>query len=216
MVKFYYAPWSRAFGVLWLLEELGVEYDRFHVDIRAAIGVPEAYRAIQPNKKVPAIDHDGLVVTERAAITIYLADAFPDAGLAPPIGSKERARFLTAAIYVDSVLDPCVAAKAHGLDYKSAEYSFGVFKDMVAYVERRLHRHSFASGDHFTAADTQLGAAIDFSMNRIKVLPERPVFQAYLERVKERPAYKRATAIDNEEARRVPVLLKQMAQTAVP
>lgn len=83
MLKFYHAPQSRSSGVLWLLEELGVPYDLEIVDIRGPGGAPESYRAIPPNKKVPAIVHDGIIVTERAAITTYPADAFPEAGLAP-------------------------------------------------------------------------------------------------------------------------------------
>ena len=86
MLKFYHAPWSRSSGMLWLLEELGVDYDLILPDIRAEGGAPEDYRAVQPNKKVPAIDHDGTIVTERAAITIYLTDVFAEAGLAPAIG----------------------------------------------------------------------------------------------------------------------------------
>ena len=79
MLKFYHAPWSRSSSVLWLLE---VGYEMVENDIRQEGGVPEDYRRIQPSKKVPAIEHDGIVITERAAITIYLADAFPQAGLA--------------------------------------------------------------------------------------------------------------------------------------
>src|SRR6218665_1434488 len=93
MLKFYHAPWSCSSNVLWLMEELGQPYEVELIDIRA--GVPDAYRKIQPNKKVPAIAHDGVVVTERAAISIYLADAFPEAGLAPKIGDSARAAYLT-------------------------------------------------------------------------------------------------------------------------
>ena len=89
MIRFYHAPWSRASGILWLLEELGQPYEIELVDIRAPGGVPESYRAIQPNKKVPAIVHEGTVVTERAAICLYLTERFPEAGLAPAIGDTE-------------------------------------------------------------------------------------------------------------------------------
>jgi glutathione S-transferase len=204
MLKFYHAPWSRGSGVLWLLEELGVGYELVHIDIRAEGGVPEDYRAIQPNKKVPAIDHDGVIVTERAAITTYLADAFPESGLAPAIGDPMRGPYLTALVYCDSVFDPCVAAHAHGLTYKSNSYSFGLFNDMVAYVERRLTENSFAAGDRFTAADTQLASAIGYTMNAMKVLPERAAFKTYLERVGDRPAWKRAQAKDYTLAQTVP------------
>lgn len=208
MLKFYYAPWSRASGVLWLLEELGVPYETQHVDIRVEGGVPEEYRRIQPNKKVPAIEHDGTVITERAAITTYLADAFPEAGLAPPIGDPLRAPYLTACVYCDSVLDPCVAARAHGLTYQSNDYSFGLFDDMVAYVERRLTENDFAAGDRFTAADTQLASAIGYTMNVLKVLPARPAFGAYLERIAGRPAYRRYQEKDQQAAMRMPYFQK--------
>jgi glutathione S-transferase len=175
MLKFYYAPWSRASGVLWLLEELRVDYDRVHINISA----------------------------------IHLADVFSDAGLAPAIGTSERARYLTATVYTDSVLDPCVAAKAHGLSYGSNEYSFGLFDDMVSYLERTLSEHDFAAGDRFTAADTQLASAISFTMNNVKVLPERPAFKAYLARIEDRPAYRKASQIDHEEAMKLPFFQKQ-------
>lgn len=204
MLKFYHAPWSRASGTLWLLEELGVDYQMELVDIRMEGGLPESYRRIQPNKKVPAIEHDGVIITERAAITTYLADAFPQARLAPAIGDNDRGPYLTMTVYCDSVLDPCVAARAHGLSYKSNDYSFGVFDDMVAYVDRILNERTYAAGDRFTAADTQLGSAVHFTMNILKVLPEKPSFTRYLERIAERPAYQRAQAKDMEMARKVP------------
>lgn len=211
MMTFYYAPWSRASGVRWLLEELGVPHVRKHIDIRAESGVPESYRAIQPNKKVPALEHDGVVVTERAAITIHLADAFPEAGLAPAIGDKARGPYLTACVYADAVVDPCVAARAHGLTYASNDYSFGLFDDMVHYLERMLTDHPYAVGHEFSAADTQIGTAIDFTMNNIKVLPERDVFHAYVERLKSRPAHQRAAAADQEEAMQLPFFQKMAA-----
>lgn len=203
MLKFYHCPWSRSSSIFWLLEELGHAYEIELVDVRMPGGPPESYRAIQPNKKVPAIVHDGAVVTERAAIALYLADAFPDAGLAPAIGDKERAAYLTAMVYCDSVLDPAVAARAHGLKYQSRDYSFGLFDDMVAFVERMLSRQPYAAGDRFTAADTQLASAIGFTMGIMKVLPEKPAFVEYLKRVSDRPAYQRVQARDAELAKSV-------------
>ncbi len=158
--------------MFWLLEELGQPYEIELVDIRAPGGVPESYREIQPNKKVPAVVHDGTVVTERAAICLYLADAFPGAGLAPAIGDKARAPYITWLVYCNSVFDPAVAARANGWEYQSNNFSFGLFDDMVANVEKRLLRQPYAVGDRFTAADTQLAAGINFTMNILKVLPQ--------------------------------------------
>jgi glutathione S-transferase len=203
MLKFYCAPWSRASTVFWLMEELGQPYEIETVDIRAPGGVPESYREIQPNKKVPAIDHDGTIVTERAAICIYLADAFPEAGLAPPIGDRRRADYLTRLVYCDSVFDPAVAARAQGWEYESNSFSFGLFEDMVANVEKLLSRHPYAVGDTFTVADTQLAGGIDFTMNIMKVLPAFPVFRDYVARATDRPAYRRYRAKEAELAKKV-------------
>ena len=204
MLKFYHAPWSRSSGMLWLLEELGVDYDLILPDIRAEGGAPEDYRAVQPNKKVPAIDHDGTIVTERAAITIYLADVFTEAGLAPAIGDPARAKYLTWTIYSDSVFDPVICAKAHKLTYVSNDYPFGLFDDMVANVEKHLTRNEYAAGSRFTAADTQLASGVAFTMNVLRVLPERQVFKDYVARIEERPAYQRAQKRDYELAMQIP------------
>jgi glutathione S-transferase len=169
------------------------------VDVRAKGGVAESYRAIQPSKKVPAVVDDGTIVTERAAISIYLGDRFPEAGMAPAVGDPERASYLTMLVYCDSVLDPAVAARANGWTYEiSNSFSFGLFDDMVAYLERTLSRRAYAAGDKFTAADTHLASSIQFTMDIIKVLPERPVFRDYLSRALARPAYKRAMEKDRE------------------
>ena len=203
MLKFYCAPWSRASGVFWLLEELGQPYEIELVDIRAPGGVSETYREIQPNKKVPAINHDGTIVTERAAICIYLADTFPEAGLAPAIGDKDRPAYLTRLVYCNSVFDPAIAAKAQGWQYQSNNFSFGLFEDMVANVERLLSKQPYAVGDRFTAADTQLAGGINFTINVLKVLPPLPVFQDYVARATDRPAYRSYAAKEMELARKV-------------
>ena len=205
MLKFYHAPWSRSSNVLWLMEELGVLYEIEQVDIRQEGGVPESYRAIQPNKKVPAISHDGVVVTERAAISIYLCDAFPQAGLAPRIGDKDRAAYLTWLVYADSVFDPAVALHTLKLEYQPSGVSFGSFDDLVANLERRLSQSEFIAGDRFTAADVQVAGSMAYVMQQ-KWLPERPAFTAYLARTTQRPAALRAQAKDMEMARSIPAL----------
>ncbi len=187
MLKFYHSPWSRSSGVFWLLEELGQPYEIELVDIRAPGGVPEAYRDVQPNKKVPAIEHDGVIITERAAISVYLADRFSEAGLAPAIGDKARGPYLTMLVYCDSVFDPAISAKAQGWTYQSNNFSFGLFDDMVKYVEKKLTAHPYAAGDDFTAADTQLASGIGFTMNILKVLPALSVFTDYVARLSRTP-----------------------------
>lgn len=197
MLTFYHAPQSRSFSVLWLLEELGQPYTLELVDIRAKDGPPESYRAIQPHKKVPAIVHDGTVVTERAAICLYLTERFPQAGLAPAIGDADRAAFLTALVYTDAVLDPIIATKVHDFAYEPRGFSFGSHADAVANLEKRLSADSYAAGERFTAADTQLGSGIHFGMNIIGALPRLPAFEAYMERMLARPALQQTIAKDD-------------------
>lgn len=132
MLTLYHAPQSRAFSTLWLIEELGVPYAIETVDIRAEGGAPESYRAIQPHRKVPAIVHEGIAVTERAAIAIHLADAFPEAGLAPPVGDPRRGPYLSWLVYADSVMDPVLAARLLGWHYDPRGLSFGSYDDMAA------------------------------------------------------------------------------------
>ncbi|MCC2687415.1 MAG: yfcG 3 [Rhizobiaceae bacterium] len=199
MLRFYHAPWSRSSGILWLLEELAVSYELVTIDIRGS--VPESYRDIQPNKKVPAVDVDGTIVTERAAICLYLGERFPEAGLVPAPGDSSRAAFLSALIYADSVFDPAVAARAQGWTYEPNNFSFGAFDDMVRHVDRLLSTRPYIAGGAFSAADTQFGSGIHYALDVLKVLPDRPVFRAYLQRLTERPAFQRFMARDLELAK---------------
>lgn len=198
MLTFYHAPQSRSFSVLWLLEELGQPYAMELVDIRAEGGPPESYRTIQPHKKVPAIVHDGTVVTERAAICLYLTEQFPQAGLAPAVGDADRPAFLTTLVYTDAVLDPIIATSIHKFQYEPRGFSFGSRADTVANLAKRLGEHPYAAGERFTAADTQLGSGIHFGMNVVGVLPRLPVFQAYMARMLERPALQRTMQKDGK------------------
>ncbi|WP_367714742.1 glutathione S-transferase family protein [Nitratireductor sp. GISD-1A_MAKvit] len=204
MLTFFHAPWSRSSSILWLLEELGIQYALEVVDIRSAQGVPEPYRAIQPSKKVPAIVMGDHVITERAAIAIFLADRFPEAGLAPAIDDPCRGEYLTAMVYCDAVFDPVVCANVHGLEYENNQYPFGLYEDMLAYLERCLTKRRFAAGNRFTAADTQLATAINYTMNMLGAVPERPVFKAYINRIMGRAAYGRAQQIELELSSKIP------------
>ena len=202
MIRFYHAPWSRASGILWLLEELDQPYEIELVDIRAPGGVPESYRAIQPNKKVPAILHEGTVVTERAAICLYLTERFPEAGLAPAIGDKERPAFLSWLVYSNSVFDPVAATRAQGWEYAPNNFSFGAFDDMLRHVERDAFRGGPTSpARHSRPRTHQLGAGIHYTTNILRILREKPVFSDYLARLTERPGFQRYSAKDYEMAK---------------
>jgi glutathione S-transferase len=193
---FYHAPGTRSGSVRWLLEELGVPYELKLVDIRAEGGAPEAYRAIQPNKKVPAIVHDGVAVHERAAIFAYLCDAFPQAGLAPPIGDPRRGPYLSWLVYNDAVIDPALVATFFGWTYERGGVSFGAFEDMAAYLEATLSRTPYLTGDAFTAADLLVGGAVNFAVRITRGLAETPALLGFLERTVGRPGFARVIAAD--------------------
>lgn len=197
-ILFHYHPWSRAAGVRWLLEELAVSYDVHFVDLHAPGGAPEEYRAIHPHKKVPAIEIDGQIITERAAITIYLADRFSAAGLAPALDDPQRVAYLKMLVYCDAVLDPSVALHFRKIEHKPSEYSFGAYEDTLRNLKAHLTEHSFAAGAQFTAADTQLASALGFTIHHLQAVPAEPVFLAYLARVADRPAHLRAQKLDEE------------------
>jgi glutathione S-transferase len=196
MLTFYHTPATRSGSIRWLLEELGVPHDLQIVDIRADGGAPESYREIQPNKKVPAIVHDGVAVHERSAICIYLCDAFPAAGLAPPLGDPRRGPYLSWLVYNDAVIDPVLAAKFGGWAYEKMGVSFGSFDDMALNLETSLSRTPYLTGDTFTAADLLVGGAVNFAARVMKTLPETPALGAFIDRVTSRPAFAAALAKD--------------------
>ncbi|MBC7975573.1 MAG: glutathione S-transferase, partial [Myxococcales bacterium] len=124
MITLYHAPNSRSSRFLWLLEELGQPYTTRIVSIRRGddAGHPDpAYRKIQPHGKVPAIDHDGTIVFESSAIALYLADAFPEAKLGPPIGDPLRGAFVTWLAYYGGVMETDRASGRHASDRLEAE-----------------------------------------------------------------------------------------------
>jgi glutathione S-transferase len=197
-ILFHYHPWSRAAGVRWLLEELEVPYDVNFVDPLGPGGAPEKYRAIHPHKKVPAIEIDGQILTERAAITIYLADRFSAGGLAPALDEPRRAAYLKMLVYNDAVLDPSVALHFRRIEHKPSEYSFGAYEDTIRNLKQHLSVFPFAAGSQFTAADTQLASTLGFVIHQLQAVPKEPEFLAYLARVADRPAHLRAQRLDAE------------------
>ncbi|HEY5046753.1 MAG TPA: glutathione S-transferase family protein [Rhizomicrobium sp.] len=198
MLTLYHAPRSRSSSIVWLLEELGEPY---RIEITPIVygngqgqSAPETYRRIHPHKKVPAIDHDGTIVFECAAIALYLADSFPKARLAPAIGDRRRGAYVTWLAYWAGVMNPVVAARFRGWDNDSPT-GFGDFDEMENFMAQTLARHPYIVGDSFTAADVLVGGAIGFFSGTL--LPKREVYDGYLERLAARPARQRAMARDD-------------------
>jgi glutathione S-transferase len=200
MIALYHAPRSRSSSMVWLLEELGHPYRIEIVPIVYGNGqgspAPESYRAIHPHKKVPAIDHDGTIVFESAAIAAYLSDAFPDSGLAPPIGDERRGLYFTLLAYWAGVMNPVATARFRGWD-KDAATGFGTFDEMIAYLTRIVREADpWVCGKRFTSADVLFGGAVGF-FTEAGMLPKSKLFDDYTARLNARPARARALAKDN-------------------
>ena len=196
-ITFYTNPISRGRIVRWMLEETGAAYDvevrTFDDSIRS-----EEYRAVNPMAKVPAIRHGDVVVTEAAAICAYLADAFPDAGLAPPPpsrGAYYRWLFFCAgpfeAATINKMLGVEVAAGQQGL------VGYGTLDRVLDTLEHTLETSTHIAGETFSAADVYVGANLNWSMNVVHTIDPRPAFERYLALLAERPAQVRANELDN-------------------
>lgn len=196
MITLYHAPKSRSSRFVWLLEELGQPYAIELVTIRGRDGDQDPeYRRIHPHGKVPAIDHDGVIVFESPAIALYLADAFPDAGLGPKIGEPTRGPFLTWLAYYTGVMEPAFVGKALGFTTTNSTTGWAPTDEILAHISGQLKRGPYLLGDAFSTADILYGSTLALFKGS-PLLPDDPVLDAYVERLRARPAYERAAARD--------------------
>jgi glutathione S-transferase len=195
-VTFFHSPQSRSAGVLALLEELGADYELRVLDLRDGEQRRDAYLAVNPMGKVPAIVHDGALVTEQGAVYTYLADLHPEAGLAPAIGDRLRGPYLRWLFFYGSSFEPALVDRALKREPAPAATSpYGDYDTMLKTLTDQLARGAFLTGDRFTAADVLWGAALRWTTS-FKLVPETPVIAAYVERVTARPSFARAAKID--------------------
>lgn len=195
---FYTNPMSRGRIVRWMLEEVGQPYRTEILGFGPPMkGAP--YKAINPMGKVPALRHGDMVVTECAAICAYLADAFPQAGLAPEPGSKARGPYYRWLFFGAGPTEAAVTNKALGFEIpaeRSAMVGYGSFGDVMDTLEIAVTHGDYLLGDKFSAADVYLGAQISWGL-QFGSMERRPAFEAYAQRIQARPAAIRANEIDN-------------------
>ena len=198
-IVFHTNPMSRGRIVRWMLEELGVDYRPVVQAYGASMKSPE-YLAINPMGKVPALQHRGIVVTEAAAICTYLADAFPQAGLAPATDDPLRGPYLRWMFFGAGPVEAAVSAKALGQlppPEKAGFVGYGSFEQTMDVLEQAAASASpWLLGERFSAADVYLGSQVDFGL-AFRSIPERPAFTAWAERLRAREAYQRAKAADD-------------------
>ncbi|MBV8239021.1 MAG: glutathione S-transferase family protein [Sphingomonas sp.] len=193
---FYTNPMSRGRVARWMLEEVGAPYETVVLDYGTTMKGPD-YLAINPMGKVPAIVHNGRAVTEGAAIVAYLAEAFPEAGLAPT--AAERANYYRWMFFAAGPLEAVTADKALGVAPTADQQrmvGYGSLDHVVDALEGAVKANPYIAGDRFTAADVFVGSHIAWGM-QFGTLPQRDAFDAYVARIMGREAAARAREIDD-------------------
>ena len=196
---FYTNPMSRGRIVRWMLEEVGEPYQTQIMDYATTLKGP-AYLAINPMGKVPAIKHGDVVVTEAAAICAYLADAFAAKGLAPPVGDKRRGTYYRWLFFGAGPIEQATSVRSLGVEIQPEQkrmMGFGDMTDTLNAMEGAIAGGDYILGDTFSAADVYFGSQIGWGL-QFGSIEKRPAFVAYDERLRGRPAYRRASEIDDK------------------
>ncbi len=194
-IEFYSNPQSRSRIVRWMLEELSVPYEVKVIEYGAQMK-SEPYISINPMGKVPAIVHNGKVVTECAAICTYLADVFPDSRLAPPL--NERAAYYRWMFFAAGPLEAAISNRTFGFEIpkeKQRSIGYGNFDTTIDTLAKALSEGPYIAGDYFTAADVFVGSHIGWGL-QFNTIPERKEFIDYFKKLRVRPAYVKATQLD--------------------
>lgn len=193
---FYTNPMSRGRIVRWMLEEIGAPYETQLLEYDTTMKSAD-YLAINPMGKVPAIRHGDTIVTECAAICAYLADTFPDTGLAPPL--DRRGAYYRWLFFAAGPLEAAATNRSFGFEIdadKQKMAGYGSFKSVMDTLQQAVAGSAYISGEAFSAADVYVGSHIGWGL-QFGSIEERPGFSDYLARVQDRDAYRRANEIDD-------------------
>lgn len=193
----YSNPMSRGRIARWMLEETGAAYDTVMLDYATTMKAA-SYLSVNPMGKVPAIVHDGHVVTECGAICAYLADAVPEAQLAPT--ADERADYYRWLFYAAGPLEAAITNRSLGVvptETQQRMVGYGSFEAAIAGLEHAVAAHSYIAGERFTAADVYVGAQVIWGL-QFGTMPKLAAFEAYAARLTERAAYRRAATLDDD------------------
>ncbi len=192
-MKHYFHPMSRAVTTHWMFTELGVEHDQVLVDLMSGEGKTPEFRSINPMGKIPTLVDGDVVVTEVAAICAYLADKYPEKGLAPPHGATERGTYYRYLFVPGTTLEPMFTFELSKVDNYSADSAgFGDLERCLATIESMTPEKAWVLGDQFTAADVVFGGTLDFAVQLGWLQSPSSKVTAYVRRLKGRPAYKQS------------------------
>ena len=189
----YHHPYSRAATVLWMLEEVGVEHELKFVDMPGGAHKAPELLALNPMGKLPILTDGEEVVTEVAAIGLYLADRYALGRLAPRPEAPLRGTYLRWSLFAPSVIEPGAMAKMNGWTAKPSQAGWGTAEAMLESIEFAIRGRDYLLGDTFSMADVIFGGTVRY-MLRFNMLEPRPTISAYVERLAARPTLQRAEA----------------------
>ena len=201
MLTLFHAPQSRSGRIVWLLEEIGADYDIVYVDIFRAMTLTGARDPanLHPDGKVPALLHDEALVSESAAVALYLTDVHPEANLGASVGSPDRAAYVTWLAWTAGEMEPAFWSRISGAA-ESDPNAKARFDAVIARLLTALATGPYLMGDRFTAVDVMIASALAWGREYV---PESALIDAYLERALNRPANARAAAKDGDLQRSV-------------
>jgi len=195
MMKLYWSPRSRSFSTLWLMEETGQPYERVLTDISTGAQKTVEYLAINPMGKVPALQDGEATMAEAAAICAYVAERYPQANLAPPLGDPLRAKYLHWLFFAPGCVEPAMVQIATKLEMSPQSAGWGDAQRVFDVLDVALAKGPWLLGENFSAADIAIGTALNFSVRLFKMAPARPSFDRYIDACAARPAFQRAGVI---------------------
>jgi glutathione S-transferase len=192
MMKLYWSPRTRSFTALWLMEETRQPYERVLTDISTGAQKTPEYLTINPMGKVPALRDGDATLAEAAAICAYVAERYPEAKLAPPVGDPLRAKYLYWLFFGPGCIEPAMVQVATKIEMNTVAAGWGEATRVFDVLDAALAKGPWMLGDRFSAADIVIGSGLNFVVRLFKMVPSRRSFDAYLDRCAARPAFQRA------------------------
>ena len=194
-MQLYWSPRTRSFTALWLMEETGQPYERVLTDLSAGAQRKAEYLAINPMGKLPALRDGEATLAEAAAICAYVAERYPQAKLAPPVGDPLRAKYLYWLFFGPSCGEPAMMQIATKVEMNPVAAGWGDAQRVFDVLDAALAKGPWILGENFSAADIVIGSGLNFAVRLFKLVPSRASFDRYLDACAARPAFQRAQKI---------------------
>jgi glutathione S-transferase len=192
-ITLYHHPFSRAATVLWMLEEIGLEHELVYVDLKKGEHKQPEFLKKNPMGKVPTLVDGDAVLTETAAIGLYLADRYSAGELSPALDDPARATYLRWALYAPSVIEPCAYAHHAKWEYQAGSAGWGTWEAMSQSIEVAIGDGPYLLGNRFTMADMIFGSTVRF-LTQFNMLDKPKHITAYIKRLQARPGHVASTA----------------------